>query len=256
MVATSGIDAQRAMMQSFSARGLENPAKSVTKRGFREKWVMGIIEDDSPYSLGEKSGMKKVLDYILPKGLTVPSHQTVRRDLDVLYDKLDSKVNTELQVCIPVALLQYTRKLIAIKSNSSKIAIASDLWTSKNSVYAFAGTVAFWIDNNWELRETALELLPLSGDHSGKASGKLIFKALKRRGIERKLSTFVQVTCHHCEQITYKEFSVANGADNASSNGPLNETLSKYLRKVSGVHIDPRNMQVGCGGHVLNISCQ
>jgi len=87
-------------MKSFSARGLENPTKSVTKRGFREKWVMGIIEDDSPYSLGEKSGMKKVLDYILPKGIIAPSHQTVRRDLDVLYEKLDSKVNKELQVQI------------------------------------------------------------------------------------------------------------------------------------------------------------
>ena len=33
-----------------------------------------------------------------------------------------------------------------------------------------------------------LELPPLSGDHSGKASGKLIFEALRRRGIETKLS--------------------------------------------------------------------
>ena len=92
-VAVSGIEAQRALMQNFSARGLENPAKSVTKRRFHEKWVMGIIEDDSPYSLGEKSGMKKVLNYILPKGLTAPSHQTVHRDLDVLYKKLNDKVN-------------------------------------------------------------------------------------------------------------------------------------------------------------------
>jgi hypothetical protein len=194
-VAVSSIDAQREMMQSFNARGLENPVKSVTKRGFREKWVMGIIEDDSPYSLGEKSGMKKVLDYILPKGLITPSHQTVPRDLDVLYDKLDEKVNRRLQVRIVLALL-YVHKLITNKSNSSKIAIASDLWTSKNSVHVFAGTVAFWIDDNWNLRETALELLLLSGDHSGKASEKLIFKALKRRGIERKLSTYMQATCH------------------------------------------------------------
>lgn len=96
----SGIEAQRALMDSFSARGLENPAKSITKKGFREKWVMGIIKDDSPYSLGEKSGMKKVLAYILPKGLSAPSHQMVRRDLDVLYEKLDDKVNKELQVGI------------------------------------------------------------------------------------------------------------------------------------------------------------
>jgi hypothetical protein len=66
--------------------------------------------------------------------------------------------------------------------------IASDLWTSKNSVYAFAGVVAFWIDDNWDLRECVLDLLPLSGDHSGKALGKLTFKALHRWEIETKLS--------------------------------------------------------------------
>ena len=55
-------------------------------------------------------------------------------------------------------------------------------------MYAFAGTIVFWIDDNWKLCEHVLELLPLSGDHSGKASGRLIFKALRRRGIKGKLS--------------------------------------------------------------------
>jgi len=32
---------------------------------------------------------------------------------------------------------------------------------------------------NWNLNECVIELLPLNGDHSGKASGKLIFKALR-----------------------------------------------------------------------------
>jgi hypothetical protein len=79
---------------------------------------------------------------------------------------------------------------LVVQTNKSKIAIASDLWTSKNSVYAFAGTVVFWIDDTWSLNECVIELLPLSGDHSGKASGRLIFKALRRRKIETKLSTF------------------------------------------------------------------
>ena len=71
--------------------------------------------------------------------------------------------------------------------------IASDLWMSKNSVYAFAGVVAFWIDDEWNLQESVIELLPLSGDHSSKASGKLIFKALQMRGIEMKLSVIFQL---------------------------------------------------------------
>ena len=57
-------------------------------------------------------------------------------------------------------------------------------------------------------------------------------------------------------QMTIPICAGANGADNASSNGPLNCTISKYLQQVSKVHIDPQNMQVGCSGHVLNISSQ
>ena len=133
-----------------------------------------IIEDDLPYSLGEKVGMSKLFEYLLPHGISTPSHQTVRRDLDMLYGNLDEKLNSQLQVgvllplCCMCKLIPY---VLVIQSNRLKIVIASDLWTSKNSVYAFAGTVAFWIDDNWNLNECVLELLPLDGDHLGKALG-------------------------------------------------------------------------------------
>ena len=116
-------------------------------------------------------------------------------------------------------------------------------------------TVAFWIDKNWDLNESVIELLPFSGDHSGKAFGKLIFKALRRRKIERKLSTCRKFLLQAILKFN-RDSTGANTADNASSNGPLNRRLSKYLWKVSNFHIDPDNMQIGCGGHVVNISCQ
>jgi hypothetical protein len=45
-----GLEAQCSFMDAFSARGLANPAKTVTRKGFREHLVKGIIEDDLPYS--------------------------------------------------------------------------------------------------------------------------------------------------------------------------------------------------------------
>jgi hypothetical protein len=93
-----GLEAQRSFMDKFSARGLANPAKVVTRKGFREHLVKGIVEDDLPYSLGEKSGMKKLFVYLLPSRIKPPSHQTVRRDLDLLYTVLDAKVNEQLRV--------------------------------------------------------------------------------------------------------------------------------------------------------------
>jgi len=79
------------MMEGFAARGTANPEKTVTQRGFREHLVKGIIQDDLPYSLGEKPGMQKLLHYLLPRGFTIPAHQTVRHDLD--------KLNTIMKVC-------------------------------------------------------------------------------------------------------------------------------------------------------------
>jgi hypothetical protein len=93
-----GLEAQRSFMDAFSARGLANPAKTVTRKGFREHLVKGIIEDDLPYSFGEKAGMKKLFVYLLPSSIKPPSHQTVRHDLDLLYTVLDDKVNEELRV--------------------------------------------------------------------------------------------------------------------------------------------------------------
>jgi hypothetical protein len=94
------MEAQRTFMDRFSARGLQNPEKTITNKGFREQLVKGIVEDDLPYSLGEKSGMSKLFNYLLPRGISTPSHQTVRRDLSVLYNKLDDKLNQQLKVDI------------------------------------------------------------------------------------------------------------------------------------------------------------
>jgi len=96
--ATSVLGAQRNFMQDFGLHGCDNPEKQVTRKGFREFMVKGIVEDDLPYSLGEKGGMSKLFEYILPHGFAIPSHQTVRRDLDILYEKLNDKINQQLKV--------------------------------------------------------------------------------------------------------------------------------------------------------------
>ena len=77
---------------------------------------------------------------------------------------------------------------ISLQTNISKLGIASDLWTSKNSVFAFAGCVGFWINDDWTLLDIVLELLTLDGDHTGAATAKLIFAALRRRKVTAKLS--------------------------------------------------------------------
>ena len=54
-------------------------------------------------------------------------------------------------------------------------------------MYAFAGVAGFWIDDAWALRIYPVGLLPLDGDHTGKAIAEVIFKALHQRKFTRKL---------------------------------------------------------------------
>ena len=85
-------------MQKFNERGCENPAREVTQKGFRQHFVKAIIEDDLPYSFGEKPGIQKCFLYILPKGYPILKHQTVRRDLDLLYSEMNVRISLMLLV--------------------------------------------------------------------------------------------------------------------------------------------------------------
>ena len=100
----SVLGAQCSFMKDFSVCGHDNPEKIVTRKGFHEFMVKGIVEDNLPYSLGKKGGMSKLFEYLLPRSFAIPSHQTIQCDLDILYEKLDNKLNEQLKVSINLPL--------------------------------------------------------------------------------------------------------------------------------------------------------
>ncbi|CDO77468.1 hypothetical protein BN946_scf184902.g2 [Trametes cinnabarina] len=207
------------MMSNFVEEGRKSPVKELTRKGFREHFVKGLIEDDLPYTFGSRKGMSRCFKYILPKGFKVPDRMMVWRDLSILHKKIRERLNT------------------MIKDNSSKLSIASDNWTSKNSVYAFSGLAVYWITDNWKLVEYPLELLPLDGNHTGTASAKLIYKALCRCHATRKLSMSFTLT-----------------ADNASFNGKMNRVLSRLITQGDGILLDPKDIQMGDFLHALGLA--
>jgi hypothetical protein len=79
--------------------------------------------------------------------------------------------------------------MLTIQTLKSKVGIASDMWTSKNSVYAYNGVVGFWINDGWHLVETVLDLIHLDGDHTGAGIGKLMFESMKKHGVTKKISS-------------------------------------------------------------------
>lgn len=99
---TPGPGPQRRIMQDFVQRGIEHPAKQLTRKTWHETLVKGIVEDDLPYSLVEKRGMKRTFTLILPTSYSLPSRQTIHHDIDRLYEGTNKKVNATLQVRIIV----------------------------------------------------------------------------------------------------------------------------------------------------------
>ncbi|KAK7045126.1 reverse transcriptase-RNase H-integrase [Favolaschia claudopus] len=86
----------------------------------------------------------------------------------------------------------------------------------------------------WVLREYVLDLIALDGDHSGKAVGKLVYKRLKKDKIAGNI--------------------MASGADNASSNGPLNRTISRKCAEHNADTASARNIQIGKINETLGVA--
>lgn len=100
VTAPTPVDAQHDMMQAFIQRGIDNPAKSVTQRSYREHLTIAIVRDDLAFRLTENDGMFELLTHILPARVKARvSHQTIARDLKTLHDTLDKKLETMIKVC-------------------------------------------------------------------------------------------------------------------------------------------------------------
>jgi len=143
----SGLEAQHVLIDHFSAQGLQNPAKSVTSKGFREHLVKGLIEDDLPYTLGKKPGMRKLFNYLLPCGIPCPSHQTIRWDLNTLYKKVNQKVNHMLQMCNWYAC--YCTYTLADNTLFSQM-------SQKSQSPATFGQARIWFTHLWEWLHSGL----------------------------------------------------------------------------------------------------
>lgn len=184
--ADTPLQKQRKALKGYVTRGVENPAKEFSKREFRQRLSKAIIRDDESFTFCEGAGMQDLFEYILPPNVRLPSHQTVRRDLDKLYEAISLKVTATMKVLTSLFLSNIIFEIF-FKNNASRIAVASDSWTSKSSVYAFLAPVGFWISDDWKLEELVLDFIPLNGDHSGKHSGKVLFQSLRARGVTKKI---------------------------------------------------------------------
>lgn len=58
-------------------------------------------------------------------------------------------------------------RMLTRKENEGKISYVIDCWTSSNQ-YPFQGVIAKWVNDDWELCQTVLDLTILQGSHEEK----------------------------------------------------------------------------------------
>jgi hypothetical protein len=106
-----------------------------------------IIEDEQPFVLFERSGLRKFMSKACPH-FVLPSRRTITRACVKVFDDEREKL----------------RKFL--KNNCERVSLTTDTWTAKNSLNYMCVTTHF-IDNEWSLRKAIVGFFLVKG-HGGR----------------------------------------------------------------------------------------
>lgn len=186
---------------------------------FRHKLVTFMICCDEPFTLTENEYFRDLIGYASGKNdeCRLFSAKTTKGLVTDLYQEYKSNIKAEL------------------KNNEGKISFVIDCWTSSNQ-YPFQGVIARWINSEWELCSTVLDLTILHGSHEGVNLANAFWDVLKE--YDDLLTKLLSVT-----------------TDNATNMDTLFEELEKLFREIS-IPFDSKNYRVTCFAHIMNLACQ
>lgn len=190
----------------------------ITSEMFRHKVELFMICTDQPFTLVEDEFFRDLIDYCSSsnKECQLFCAKTAKRSIESLFGEYKLKM-TDILI-----------------SNNGKISFVIDCWTSSNQ-FAFQGVVARWINDEWELCSTVLDLTILKGSHAGVKIAEAFWNVVKDYNL--------------CEKI----LSVTT--DNASNMDTMFEELEK-LALQCGITFDSKNYRVRCFAHIMNLSCK
>jgi hypothetical protein len=120
----------------------------------------------------------------------LPSDTTVRNQLVHIFAELHGKVVREFSVrtfskCVSVCIISIYSQAI-----KSKIAYATDTWTTPQMVYTFACTIGCFINEDWEIIERVVDFKPLEDkEHQGLYGGKAFTDGASKIGSLHKIGS-------------------------------------------------------------------
>lgn len=204
---TTNLKRSAELMAQYLREGELNPAVVPTQRGFLRLFSAWILDESLPWTTGEAPTLRLLFKY-LKINFMLPSDTTVRNQLGHIFGELHSKVVREFTVSMGSAQNEYQTYLTNHKNVKSKIAYATDTWTTKQMVYTFACTIGTFIDDDWNIIERVVDFHPLeSHEHEGIHAGKAFVDGAAKCGGLKKISTlllFSPVLAYLCVPLLLK----------------------------------------------------
>jgi hypothetical protein len=148
-----------------------------------------------------------------PSRPQIPSAKTIRRRLQD-------------------AISERQRSVLERLPKDGKISIALDCWTSPFQ-QAFIAVTGYFLDEDWNYRETLLGFEPLHGTHSGINLSVVLFELLRKH------------------QITDRVLAITT--DNASNNNTLISSIQESMHTLEFDNDTPL-IKVPCLAHVIQLS--
>lgn len=126
------------------------PPQPVTQTGFIDRLINFIIATDQPFNIVENEEFCELVKYVSKSNdnIKMPKRKSVKKLIHDKFVEERKKLQTELQ------------------QNDGKISLMIDCWTSKNQ-HPYQGVIVSWIDPEWKMNTTILDLTLLEGSHTG-----------------------------------------------------------------------------------------
>lgn len=147
------------------------PNKSITiapsvKQRFHEAAIQCIVDDGHSFGIFRRAGMQKFLATLVP-GYRGPSRQTVRRNLDKLYQEHRNSIRETLKT-IPF------------------IALTLDLWMNSRRTY-FLSITGHYYNHQMQYSSIVTSFRRFRGRHFSKRLNAFIAREIQKLGIETKV---------------------------------------------------------------------
>ena len=191
----------------------------------REAFAEMVIEDEQPFSMAERSGMRKFMAKDCPR-FTLPSRRTCTRGAVRKYFEQKAK------------LKQFFRQ------HGDGVCLTTDCWTSKKQD-GYMTVTAHFIDNEWQQHKKLIAFFKVKG-HKGEDIGKNLQRVMNEWGMQKVITVIVGNASNNDTALNYLRKQMVNANTSIAS--------GKYLHMRCAAHIV--NLIVSDGLKEVDLSVQ